>query len=207
MISTPLRMGKPVRRPIVPPISPSWASVVTLENQFLCKERCTMSLRKSNLLKFLDLNLSIWSWWLWSPLIHFTHWGLFETVRSFWARLTVWALISSLTVFVNLRWNSFIDLDCPINLDNLGHSRQFRPLWTGVCLLCIELFAMVAVLTLTSLSISSKVAVSKKTRSSSRGACSTITAEKQRWLFSLAKRSMHCLLRFGFFGSNNRCLT
>ena len=30
MISTPLRMEKPVRRPIVPPISPSWASVVTL---------------------------------------------------------------------------------------------------------------------------------------------------------------------------------
>ena len=30
MISTPLRMEKPVRRPIVPPIKPSWASVVTL---------------------------------------------------------------------------------------------------------------------------------------------------------------------------------
>ena len=30
MISTPLRMEKPVRRPIVPPISPSAASVVTL---------------------------------------------------------------------------------------------------------------------------------------------------------------------------------
>ena len=34
MIATPLRMEKPVRRPIVPPISPSWASVVTLnQNQ------------------------------------------------------------------------------------------------------------------------------------------------------------------------------
>ena len=30
MISTPLRMEKPVRRPIVPPIKPSAASVVTL---------------------------------------------------------------------------------------------------------------------------------------------------------------------------------
>ena len=31
MISTPLRMEKPVRRPIVPPIRPSWASVVTFQ--------------------------------------------------------------------------------------------------------------------------------------------------------------------------------
>ena len=30
MISTPLRMEKPVRRPIVPPIKPNWASIVTL---------------------------------------------------------------------------------------------------------------------------------------------------------------------------------
>ena len=30
MISTPLRMEKPVRRPIVPPIRPNWASIVTL---------------------------------------------------------------------------------------------------------------------------------------------------------------------------------
>ena len=30
-ISTPLRIENPVRRPIVPPISPSWASRVTLE--------------------------------------------------------------------------------------------------------------------------------------------------------------------------------
>ena len=29
MISTPLRMENPVRRPMVPPIRPSWASVVT----------------------------------------------------------------------------------------------------------------------------------------------------------------------------------
>ena len=29
MISTPLRMEKPVRRPIVPPIRPNWASIVT----------------------------------------------------------------------------------------------------------------------------------------------------------------------------------
>ena len=32
MISTPLRIEKPVRRPIVPPISPRAASVVTFMN-------------------------------------------------------------------------------------------------------------------------------------------------------------------------------
>ena len=32
MISTPLRMEKPVRRPMVPPIKPSCASIVTLTN-------------------------------------------------------------------------------------------------------------------------------------------------------------------------------
>ena len=31
MISTPLRMEKPVRRPIVPPIKPNWASAVTFK--------------------------------------------------------------------------------------------------------------------------------------------------------------------------------
>ena len=38
MISTPERMEKPVRRPMVPPISPSWASRVTWRKEKgICK--------------------------------------------------------------------------------------------------------------------------------------------------------------------------
>ena len=40
MISTPLRMEKPVRRPIVPPISPSWGG--NIEAKFVYRNvQCT----------------------------------------------------------------------------------------------------------------------------------------------------------------------
>ena len=48
MISTPLRMEKPVRRPIVPPIRPRAASVVTsqvVDNNEFCDFRCKRFVR------------------------------------------------------------------------------------------------------------------------------------------------------------------
>ena len=54
-ISTPLRMEKPVRRPIVPPIKPNWASIVTF--QIFTKLPITQTSHKNHLL--IPLNLIV----------------------------------------------------------------------------------------------------------------------------------------------------
>ena len=56
MISTPLRMENPVRRPIVPPIKPNWASIVTFESFPI--EQC-VDISKKNVKKGLHHHLFI----------------------------------------------------------------------------------------------------------------------------------------------------
>ena len=55
MISTPLRMENPVRRPIVPPIKPNWASIVTLKYG----RNVLAQIDKRHVYLFIPLNLII----------------------------------------------------------------------------------------------------------------------------------------------------